>query len=159
MQNPSLWFSDQPEQQLAAIRACGTCPIQAECRKLGENEIEGVWGGVLRGRAHNKTVQPTTRRCGRPECRKEFVVRTAVAKYCSDQCREAARREKDKARYGRPAELVCVRAACSKSYVPRSANSRYCCVECREADKRERRAGGARLEVLVAEWEPLRTAS
>jgi hypothetical protein len=46
--DPDLWFSSSKKERQDAIILCGTCPIQEECKILGENESWGVWGGVDR---------------------------------------------------------------------------------------------------------------
>jgi hypothetical protein len=157
--DPSLWFSDQPHEQLAAIQACGGCPIQEACRELGRRETSGVWGGVLKGRRHNKVVQPDTRKCQLPGCGEEFAARNVTAKFCSDQCRIYAARNRAQKRRGGPRTLLCAWAACGVEFTPRSASARFCSTECRAAAKKARVGGGERLRVLVAEWEPLRVAS
>ncbi|MBK3559332.1 WhiB family transcriptional regulator [Streptomyces sp. MBT56] len=43
---PEIWFSERAQEIAEAKRACGFCPVRAECVKLGENEEFGVWGGM-----------------------------------------------------------------------------------------------------------------
>lgn len=35
-------------QQIAYAKLiCSTCPVITECRAIGNNEVEGIWGGTL----------------------------------------------------------------------------------------------------------------
>lgn len=44
-------------QQIAlAQKICDRCPIKAECRALGEGEVDGMWGGVYRHRGRQVVV-------------------------------------------------------------------------------------------------------
>ena len=53
--NPDLFFAPEEERgmrrrarELVALSLCGTCPVQAECRRQAEafGDTYGVWGGT-----------------------------------------------------------------------------------------------------------------
>lgn len=40
-------FTDKRENVRASVaNRCDGCPVRAECRRAGEHETHGVWGGV-----------------------------------------------------------------------------------------------------------------
>ena len=45
---PTIWFFPPQGQNIdpRARDACSACPVVAECRKAGEDEMYGTWGGV-----------------------------------------------------------------------------------------------------------------
>ena len=63
VENPDLWFTNNPISVSIAIGICKKCPVIDKCRELSWSEQYGVWGGVLR-------EQPLKHR-GRPKKAKE----------------------------------------------------------------------------------------
>lgn len=47
--DPDLWFNESRAEHAAALCVALDCPLLDACRKLGESERWGVWGGVNRG--------------------------------------------------------------------------------------------------------------
>lgn len=45
---PDAWYSTSPEVAAEAVKLCGMCPVTEACRRAGESEEFGVWGGVVR---------------------------------------------------------------------------------------------------------------
>jgi len=43
--DPSAWYSTNPDERAHAANECRRCPLLDPCRALGENEPFGVWGG------------------------------------------------------------------------------------------------------------------
>lgn len=43
-----LFYSEERQDVLAALRICGTCPVRDACREIAmaEREFFGVWGGI-----------------------------------------------------------------------------------------------------------------
>jgi len=142
MRQPDLWFSSDPDDQYEAAAACGFCPLRAECRPVGDGEIYGVWGGVLRGRTHNTVVQPFRRDCG--WCGNEFTARTSVAVYCSTVCKKQGklRAEQNRTRKPKPTvvqtETKCDHHPCGKSFVPTRRGQMFCTPLCSKQARRAR---------------------
>ncbi|WP_456789748.1 WhiB family transcriptional regulator [Cellulomonas sp. P5_C5] len=42
------WFSIDPARVLAAVRVCASCPVVVACGEAGQDEHDGVWGGIPR---------------------------------------------------------------------------------------------------------------
>lgn len=62
---PELWFAEHPADLEAAKRACGVCPLKAQCLAgaLARREPWGVWGGEI---VVDGAVRSRKRRRGRP---------------------------------------------------------------------------------------------
>lgn len=82
-----LWFSEDPIDQLEAVRLCHTCPIMNACRPMGTGEIHGVWGGVIYG-GTRLALEPIE--CDNPECGKSFTPKSTRVRFCSPKCRTRA---------------------------------------------------------------------
>ena len=73
VENPDLWFAEDPRDLDRAKTLCADCPIRRECLNaaLERQEPWGVWGGEILDRG---TVIARKRPRGRP--RKDTVERT-----------------------------------------------------------------------------------
>ena len=72
VENPDLWFAEDPRDLEQAKALCGSCPLRLEClaAALERQEPWGVWGGEIfergavvarkrpRGRPRKDTVNP-----------------------------------------------------------------------------------------------------
>lgn len=97
--DPELWFPRRGEPTRPAQDVCATCPVVADCLDwaLGNGEQFGIWGGTSeRERRRMRRRAVACRRCGR-----RFVSDGAPRVYCSDACRDAARREGKRASHVR----------------------------------------------------------
>lgn len=86
--DPELWFPESGSAR-AAKRICAACPVRAECLafSLTLGVPVGVWGGLSekQRRALPAARWRPCKRCGKPaRCPEQF---------CSETCRQAARRQ------------------------------------------------------------------
>lgn len=107
---PELWFPVRLENTgnarrddptiAAALAVCHSCPVETECRRwaISNGEDWGIWGGTLpadrrdaTGRARRKPPPPP-RTC--IHCGGTFTPLTVPQRYCADECRRAAERQR-----------------------------------------------------------------
>lgn len=95
--DPEVFFPESGGSPAAAKKVCAACEVRPDCLALALSlgPVMGVWGGLTeRERASLKrtarTPAPARRIC--PGCEKEFIKPTSHAIYCSDLCRQKARR-------------------------------------------------------------------
>ena len=97
--DPDLWFPPDGRRDVAATarRICAGCPVRAECLDyavtLEPLPLDGIWAG----RTHTQVRQVAAQRA-RPRpcytCGTAFVPACQSNRaYCSDGCRDVARRE------------------------------------------------------------------
>lgn len=50
--DPEIWYPENGQHAITALRICATCEVQAECLAwaLEANERHGVFGGIPEGR-------------------------------------------------------------------------------------------------------------
>lgn len=103
--------------------------------------------------APRRAIEFDEKRC--EICGREYSPGAAHQKYCSKECRDAARRVGDCGKM--PKEATC--PACGKDFAPKVHNQRYCSKECnrvehlekrRERYRRERGRGAACVLVALA---------
>lgn len=102
---PQLFFPETEAAAAAAAAVCAGCPVKVPCRRAGQSEPYGVWGGrwhngavltedtrVNRATRATRTTRPdppnrnrTCTRCGSP-----FYALHTAQLYCGDQCRMLA---------------------------------------------------------------------
>ena len=90
--DPNLFFPERGASADEARAICATCPVKEPCHEAGRFEYYGVWGGTTRKerqlaeKGHTSGKPPTRGcwTCGMPADGRH--------RYCSDDCRAAARR-------------------------------------------------------------------
>lgn len=100
--DPELWFPDGGDYR-AAKQICATCPVTAECLAFAlQNETSGyrygVYGG-LTAKQRNRP-DPVTAAAARirdcTECGTQFEARHPNILTCSEPCRTAAKRRRER---------------------------------------------------------------
>lgn len=100
--NPELWSSVDPDDQARAVAGCHRCPDMEACRVLGEGEVRGIWGGVVRGRTSVPVPPPVVALvCAADGCI-QLVDPTGGRRYCTRRCRNRAERARGRARKAAP---------------------------------------------------------
>lgn len=89
---PSSWGWTPTE----GLAVCAGCEVRAECAEAGRSEPCGIWGGVYLGTGNHRHEGEAWRRvcrCCGTEWEQAKTFRGRPLLYCSDECREVARRE------------------------------------------------------------------
>lgn len=83
-------------------------------------------------------------------CENEFDAKRKDAKYCGQECRDEAKRQKQR-RTTNYEETACALAGCTNVFTPKRLNEKYCSRDCaREAHQLLQRGGGELDDVLDA---------
>ncbi len=87
-----VFFSSKPRDVAQAQILCRKCPVSAECLADAQAANDsGIRGGVVLSAPHSTDVLEP-KKCGNEKCRAVFMG-SYRAKFCSDDCRNDARRE------------------------------------------------------------------
>ena len=94
---PAIGHATAPTTRKAHA-ICAECPVRTECLEhaVMTPEPHGIWGGTSeRERRRLRRTWGIRRRCGR--CGREFAARSQAptAGYCCDECRNAAKNERN----------------------------------------------------------------
>lgn len=99
---PDIWYPHKKspsDQTIEARNVCVRCEVRDQCLQYAmdnPNEL-GIWGGLTEqqraGLRKGRTVN-TFAKCH--ECSTEFVKQGGWHRYCSDECRKANERRRDR---------------------------------------------------------------